>query len=367
MPHVTVTVQRFVPARPAADVGDGARPVPTLMGAGPGPGPANTEDREGGRHGSRSVLPDVCVSFEALGALAPFVGSAGTTDLLLDSRGTLWRDDDSGLHAVAGAPRIGASAARALATELIASGGRHLDDATPFADVRLPGGLRVHAVLPPVSTGGALLSIRLARSSPWRLDDLERLGMLDAAESTALRRIVDERQNVLVCGPAGSGKTSLLAALLAETAPDERVITVEDVAELQIEHPHVIGLEARQANADGAGAVDLGRLIREALRMRPDRLVLGECRGAEIADLLTALNTGHCGGGTLHCTSLSRVPARLQALGALAGMTPEAVRAQAVAAIDVVVQLERRGGRRVADLGRLDDEDGRLRAVATPW
>lgn len=336
---MTVAVQRFVPERPEL----GAR------GFSPGP----LDDPSHSMPGEFSVP----------GALGPFLGAAGTTDLLLDGRGMLWRDDGTGLHPVDGAPPFGPAAARALAVELIASGGRHLDDATPFADVRLSGGLRVHAVLPPVSTGGAVVSIRVARSSPWRLDDLQRSGMLDADRSAVLRRLVDDRRNVLVCGPAGSGKTSLLAALLAETGADERIITVEDVAELAVEHPHVIGLEARQANADGAGGVDLGRLIRESLRMRPDRLVLGECRGAEIADLLTALNTGHSGGGTLHCTSLSRVPARLQALGALAGMTPEAVRAQAVAAIDVVIQLERRGGRRIAGLGRLVEDDGRLSAA----
>lgn len=299
----------------------------------------------------------------ALGALVPFVGTPGTTDLLLDGRGRLWRDDGAGLRPVGEAPPWNPTAARTLATELIASGGRHLDDATPFADVRLPGGVRVHAVLPPVSTGGAVVSVRLAQSTPWRLDDLQRAGMLDEGRSAELRSILSERRNVLICGPAGSGKTSLLAALLAEAGPDERIITVEDVAELAVDHPHVIGLEARQPNADGAGGVDLGRLIRESLRMRPDRLVLGECRGAEIADLLTALNTGHSGGGTLHCTSLDRVPARLQALGALAGMTPEAVAAQAIAAIDVVIQLERRGARRIADVGRLVDHGGRLRTA----
>ncbi|WP_375401422.1 CpaF family protein [uncultured Amnibacterium sp.] len=352
---MTVAVQRFVPERP--ELGEHESSL----------GPPDDRSHSVADEFGGPGVPGVPGVLGVLGRLGPFLGAAGTTDLLLDGRGMLWRDDGTGMHPVDGGPRFDVTAARALAVELIASGGRHLDDATPFADVRLPGGLRVHAVLPPVSTGGAVVSIRVARSSPWRLDDLVRSGMLGTDQAAALRRVVDDRQNVLVCGPAGSGKTSLLAALLAETRADERVITVEDVAELAVEHPHVVGMEARQANADGAGGVDLGRLIREALRMRPDRLVLGECRGAEIADLLTALNTGHSGGGTLHCTSLSRVPARLQALGALAGMTPEAVRAQAVAAIDVVIQLERRGTRRIAGLGRLVEEDGRLHAVPMSW
>ncbi|RIX26518.1 CpaF family protein [Amnibacterium setariae] len=289
-----------------------------------------------------------------LGPLAPHAQDPAVTDLLIDGAGALWRDAGHGLEAVPDLPPLDAAEARRLAVALVAAGGRHLDDATPCVDVRLPGA-RVHAVLPPVSTGGPLVSVRIAPATPWRLVDLERLGMLEAAQGAALREAVRLRRNLLVCGPAGSGKTALLAALMAEVPAHERIVTVEDVAEIVVEHPHVVGLEARQPNSDGVGGVGLAALVRETLRMRPDRIVVGECRGAEIAELLSALNTGHDGGaGTVHCADPDGLGARLEALGALAGLPPAALRAQALAAIDVVVQLGRSGGlRRVERIGAL--------------
>ena len=297
----------------------------------------------------------------ALGPLSSYAADPGVTDLLIDGGGALWLDRGSGLEAATGWDPLEPAAARGLAAALIAAGGRHLDDATPCADVRLPGGERVHAVLPPISTAGALVSVRMTPPAPWRLAGLVAAGMLEVALADRLRSAVRERRNILICGPAGSGKTSLLAALLAESPPHERIVTIEDVAELRIEHPHVVGLEARQANADGAGGVGLSRLVREALRMRPDRLVLGECRGAEVAELLSALNTGHDGGaGTLHCTSVAGLGARLEALGALAGLPGEALRSQARAAIDLIVQLGRRDGvRRVERVGTFAGDAGR--------
>ena len=178
-----------------------------------------------------------------------------------------------------------------------------------------------------------------------------------------LLRAVDARSNLLITGAGGAGKTTLLAAVLANAPPDERIVVIEDVAELRIPHPHVVGLETRQPNLEGAGGVDLRRLVREALRMRPDRLVLGECRGEEVRDLLAALNTGHDGGaGTLHANSLDDVPARLEALGALAGLDDRALARQTVSAIGLVVHLERSGGlRRLGGFGRFRlDVDGRL-------
>jgi pilus assembly protein CpaF len=190
--------------------------------------------------------------------------------------------------------------------------------------------------------------------------------MIDAEQTTTLHDAVLARHNLLVCGPAGSGKTSLLAALMAEVPSGERIVTVEDVAELAIDHPHVVGLEARQPNTDGVGGIGLTALVRETLRMRPDRIVVGECRGAEIAELLGALNTGHDGGaGTLHCAGPDGLGARLEALGALAGLSPAALRAQALAAIDLVVVLGRHDGvRRVDRIGRLTARDDGSLAVS---
>jgi pilus assembly protein CpaF len=232
-------------------------------------------------------------------------------------------------------------------------------------DVRLRDGVRVHAVLPPVSASGTLLSIRVPRRERFRLDDLAAAGMFTDGQLARVRASILSRENILVTGAGGSGKTTLLAALLSEAAPDERIVMIEDVAELRVAHPHAVALEARQANLEGAGGIDMARLLREALRMRPDRLVLGECRGAEVRELLAALNTGHDGGaGTLHANSLGDVPARIEALGALAGMSLAAVARQAVSAIGLVLHLERRNGRRTLDqFGRFVLEGDRLGIV----
>jgi pilus assembly protein CpaF len=190
--------------------------------------------------------------------------------------------------------------------------------------------------------------------------------MVAPGHEQALREAVAQRRNLLLTGAGGTGKTTLLAALLAEAAPRERIVVIEDVAELDIAHPHVVRLEARQANLEGSGRVGLDLLLREALRMRPDRLVVGECRGAELRELLAALNTGHDGGaGTLHANSVDDVPARLEALGSVAGMSAEAVARQAVSAFDLVVHLERRdGGRRVGGVGRFRLDGDRLAVEA---
>ncbi|MGZ0069310.1 TadA family conjugal transfer-associated ATPase [Microbacterium arborescens] len=251
---------------------------------------------------------------------------------------------------------------RALAVALIAIGGRHLDDATPCADVRWAGGIRVHAVLSPVACEGSAISIRLPAVEQLSIADLERRGMFDAAVAADLRQLVAERTNLLVTGATGAGKTTLLAALLSCASPVERIVTIEDVAELQLDHPHHVRLEARQPNLEGAGAVPLARLVREALRMRPDRLVVGECRGEEVRELLTALNTGHHGGaGTVHASGLADVPARLEALGALAGLDDHGVARQVVSAIGAIVHVGHVDGvRRVVGIARPILRDGRL-------
>jgi pilus assembly protein CpaF len=197
------------------------------------------------------------------------------------------------------------------------------------------------------------------------LSDLDAAGFFQSVPLAEVEKLVARRANVLITGAAGSGKTTLLGALLGAAQPTERIIAIEDVAELRVRHPHFVALEARQANLEGAGGVGLARLVREALRMRPDRLVLGECRGEEIRELLGALNTGHDGGaGTVHANSLDDVPARLEALGALAGMSPTAVARQVVSAIGAVLHVEREHGvRRLAQLGALRlDSSGRLTA-----
>jgi len=286
------------------------------------------------------------------------------TDVLISPRTGVWVDDNSGLHAVADIV-VSESDARQLAEELLARGGRHIDQLTPIADTRLDHGVRVHAVLAPVSRSGTSLAIRVPRTRGWSLAELAAQGMMSARTEARLRSAVAERKNVLITGATGSGKTTLLAALLAEVPHNQRIVTIEDVAELDVRHPCVVGLEARQANSEGVGEIGVGELVRQALRMRPDRLVVGECRGPELLDFLTALNTGHSGGGiTLHANSLADVPARLRALAEAHGLAASALTALAAVAIDHVVHVHRSEGRRcVSQIGSLVARSGELVVV----
>ena len=287
-----------------------------------------------------------------LGPLQPLVEDPEVTDVLVNGSGVVWVDRGSGLRRV----RVGVGGeddVRALAVRLAAAAGRRLDEGVPWVDARLPGGVRLHAVIPPVSPSGTHISLRVLRAGGLDLETLVSTGCIPQGWDDPLRRLVSRRAAFLVTGGTGSGKTTLLAALLSLVPEQERLVLVEDVGELRPVHPHVVRLEARHANVEGRGEVGLAELVRQALRMRPDRIVVGECRGPEVTDLLAALNTGHAGGcGTLHANAPAEVPARLEALGLLAGLGREAVRAQAAAALDAVVHLERGpdGVRRVVEV-----------------
>jgi pilus assembly protein CpaF len=310
-----------------------------------------------------TALVDLCP------ALEPFrdiLSDPAVTDLFVNGADGLFIDRGAGTERVAGW-RATDEDVRELAVSLIGAGGRHLDDAAPCVDVRLEGGVRVHAVLPPIASSGTVISLRVPRLGAPSLDDLARRGMFEGEARARLDAAVASRENLLISGAAGAGKTTLLAALLSSAPHADRIVTIEDVAELRLEHPHHVRLESRQPNLEGAGGVGLARLVREALRMRPDRLVVGECRGEEVRELLSALNTGHDGGaGTVHANGLHEVPARLEALGALAGLDDQALARQVVSAIDLVLHVSRDhdGVRRLAEFGRpaLDDR-GRLKVV----
>jgi pilus assembly protein CpaF len=199
------------------------------------------------------------------------------------------------------------------------------------------------------------------------LDELAGAGTVSPGGAEVLRSLVSSRVAFLISGGTGSGKTTLLAALLSLVSDEERIVIVEDAAELRPRHPHVVSLEARQPNVEGVGEIPLRVLVRQALRMRPDRLVVGEVRGAEVVDMLAAMNTGHDGGcGTLHANSASDVPARLEALGVAAGLPRAAVHAQVGAAVQAVVHLRRRrsGERQVAGIAVVDrGRDGIVTAI----
>ncbi|MEO3773815.1 TadA family conjugal transfer-associated ATPase [Micromonospora sp. B9E7] len=302
------------------------------------------------------------------GPLAPLLADPEVTDVLVNGT-RVWVDRGSGLQQVA-VPVGSVEDVRRLAQRLIASAGRRLDDGSPYADARLPDGTRMHAVLPPVATEGPYLSLRTFRHRPFTLDELVRQGTVPRPVAPLLAAVVAARLAYLVTGGTGSGKTTLLNTLLGMVPATERIVLVEDAAELRPGHPHVVGLQARTANVEGSGVVGLGDLVRQALRMRPDRLVVGECRGGEVVDLLGALNTGHDGGaGTLHANTPSDVPARLEALGMLGGLPRAALHAQVAAALQVLFQVRRGDRGRVLESVCLLLPEGpeRLVTVVPAW
>jgi pilus assembly protein CpaF len=227
--------------------------------------------------------------------------------------------------------------------------------------------VRLHAVLPPLAVGGTCLSLRVLRPATQDLAALTAAGAIAPEVAALVSDIVAARLAFLVCGGTGAGKTTLLAAMLGAVSPTERIVCVEDAAELAPRHPHLVKLVARCANVEGVGEVTVRDLVRQALRMRPDRIVVGEVRGAEVVDLLAALNTGHDGGaGTLHANSPAEVPARLEALGALGGLDRAALHSQLAAAVQVLLHVarDRAGRRRLGEIALLRrSESGLVRAI----
>ncbi|MGJ9426726.1 TadA family conjugal transfer-associated ATPase [Nesterenkonia halotolerans] len=281
-----------------------------------------------------------------LGPLQPLVDEAGITDVLVDGQRNVWTDGALGLQR-AGVQFSSEEQVRGLARRLITLSGGRLDEGQPCADGRI-GDCRIHAVIPPIAVEGTMISVRIARRSTATVEELASQWSPAEVWLTLLRGVVAARLNFLVSGSTGSGKTSLLAAMLSECPKDERIIVVEDTTELQPDHPHVLHLQQRKGNVEGVGHLGMGQLVRETLRMRPDRLIVGECRGAELKDFLNAMNTGHQGAaGTVHANSAESVPARLIGMGALAGLSPESVSLQASAALDAVIHVERRQNRRL--------------------
>jgi pilus assembly protein CpaF len=292
---------------------------------------------------------------DGAGALDPLLREPGVTDVLVNGAGPVWIDRGAGPEATSVVVED-EPAARRLAVRLVSAAGRRLDDASPYADARLSDGTRVHAVLPPVSPQGTCISLRVPPRRTFSLAELIDAGSMPETAGSLLHDMVEARVAFLVTGGTGSGKTTVLSTLLSQASDRERLVLVEDSAELRPEHPHVVRLEARAANAEGVGAVTLEVLVRQALRMRPDRLVVGEVRGGEVLDLLAALNTGHEGGcGTVHANRADHLPARIESLCARAGVSRAAAHSLLAAAVDAVLHLRRGadGVRRIAGIGVL--------------
>ena len=225
------------------------------------------------------------------------------------------------------------------ARELIAEGGRQLDQAHPFGNVTLLGRVRVHALLGSAINPDTHLSIRVHGERPFALQQLAQLGMLTAEDLRQLQQIVLARESFLISGSSGSGKTTLLRAMLM-LVPDERILAIEDVAELNLEVPTFVSMQSRNANVEGRGEINLQTLLTESLRMRPDRIVVGEVRGAELITLLQAINTGHASGATIHANSITEVSKRMLAISHTAGLGEAALNALVRSSLNWLIHID---------------------------
>ncbi|MEP9415376.1 TadA family conjugal transfer-associated ATPase [Gordonia sp. VNQ95] len=322
-----------------------------------------------------AVLRYLQTELTGAGRLEELLAEPDITDILVVGPDRVWVDRGTGL-ALTGIRFDDDAAVRRLAGRLALSAGRRLDDAQPWVDGQLSSlgrrgyTVRLHAMIPPLSADGTCLSLRVLRTASMGFDALVDADAIPADAADLLRGILDARLSFLIVGGTGSGKTTLLGALIEQMADTERIVCVEDALELTPTHPHVVRLVARTANVEGAGEVPVRVLVRQALRMRPDRIIVGEVRGAEVIDLLTALNTGHDGsGGTLHANSTAEVPARMEALAALGGMGRAALHSQLGAAVDVVIGVSRRadGTRGIAEIGMLHREPDGLVTIVPVW
>lgn len=309
------------------------------------------------------------------GILEPLLCAEGTTDVLVSAPDSVWVDDGGGLRRTA--IRFDDEAAvRRLAQRLALAAGRRLDEAQPWVDGQLTGlgtggfTVRLHAVLPPIAPAGTCLSLRVLRPATQDLAALVASGAIAPAAVAVVGDVIAARLAFLVSGGTGAGKTTLLSAALGAVGADERIVCVEDAPELAPRHPHLVNLVARDANVEGVGEVTVRDLVRQALRMRPDRIVVGEVRGGEVVDLLAALNTGHDGGaGTVHANSPAEVPARLEALAAVGGLQRAALHSQLAAAVRVVLHVgrDRAGVRRLEEVAVLRRGDDGLVSAVTAW
>lgn len=311
------------------------------------------------------VLADLRAELQGAGPLQELLASGTCTDVLVNGAASVWVDDGGGLRRITSPFREEAQVRR-LAQRLASAAGRRLDDAAPFCDARLVDGTRFHAALRPVASPGTLVSLRLPSRERFTMQDLVSRGSLPPGALPWLNGLVRSRTTFLISGGTGSGKTTVLQSLLGLVPADERIVVLEDSAELNPDHPHICSLQGRPPNIEGEGELRLVDLVRQAMRMRPDRLVIGEVRGPEVVAMLAAFNTGHDGGaGTIHAGGSDRVPARLEALALAAGLDRPATHAQIAAGLDAVLHVERIAGvRRVAGIAEIRrSADGLTEAV----
>jgi Flp pilus assembly CpaF family ATPase/MinD-like ATPase involved in chromosome partitioning or flagellar assembly len=310
---------------------------------------------------AEAVVSDVVHEALGLGPLEPLMSDPHITEIMVNGPHHLYIEKAGRLEHLS--HTIPEDSLIRIIERILAPTGRRVDESSPMVDARLPDGSRVNIVIPPLSLNGPVLTIRRFSSLPWRLADFVASGSLSPDMAEILRQAMRHRLNVIVSGGTGSGKTSLLNVLSAEIAEDERIITIEDAAELRLLQPHVLRLESRPPNLEGRGEISIRDLVKNALRMRPNRIIVGECRGAEALDMLQAMNTGHDGSlTTIHANSPRAALSRLETLVMFAGMDlpVRAIRDQIATAIHLIVQVARtkEGSRRVVQISEIVGQQG---------
>lgn len=293
-----------------------------------------------------SILQQVRQQLDGYGPLEQFFRS-DVTDVLVMPDQSVWIDDATGLHQT-DVWLQSDHHTRQIAVRLAHLAHRRLDDAHPWVDAQLPDGKRLHAILAPTSTGGAALSLRIPLASPRPLAELLQGSHNSVLITRRVHEIIETNQSFVVSGATGSGKTTLLRSMLMHASATQRIITIEDIAELNLNRPNIISLQGRIANAEGAGHISLQDLVRQSLRMRPDRIVVGELRGTEALDWLLAVSSGHQGcATTVHAHSASDVVGRLELLCGLSGIDLGVARHIIANSIDVLIHCQRVNGQRV--------------------
>jgi pilus assembly protein CpaF len=310
------------------------------------------------------LIQQVGDSVLGLGPLEPFIRDPEVTEIMVNGHEEIYVERGGKLY-WSGAKFYDNDQLSRTIEKIVAKVGRRIDESSPYVDARLPDGSRVNAIIPPLSVDGPALTIRKFAADPYGDEDLITFGTLTRDAVQLLRACVNGRVNILVSGGTGAGKTTMLNVLSSFLPEDERIITIEDAAELRLQQPHIVRLEARPANIEGKGEVTIRDLVRNALRMRPDRIVVGEVRGGEALDMLQAMNTGHDGSiSTIHANSPRDVLSRLETMVLMSGMdlTGRAVREQIAAAIHLIVHLARLqdGSRRVTHITEVVGMEGEV-------
>jgi len=301
----------------------------------------------------REILDEIF----AYGPVTPLLEDPSVSEIMVNGRESIYLEREGRVTRHEGA-FLSEESLRATIDRIVSRVNRRLDESSPYVDARLPDGSRVNAIIPPVSLAGPCLTIRKFRSMPYSLEELVRIGSLSDEAAGYLREAVLQRRNLVVSGGTGSGKTTLLNALSSHIPDEERIITIEDAAEIRLQKPHVVRLEARPPNIEGSGAVTIRDLVRNSLRMRPDRIIVGECRGGEALDMLQAMNTGHDGSITTgHANTPRDMLRRLETMVLLSGVEipARAIREQIASGIDVIVHTARTvsGGRAVTSIAEI--------------